>query len=66
MCSTVDPNDWRTWPREGGRVSAPPESTMDERLKAVWALTCEEYGIDPENPPPLRKDIIRIIRRPDC
>jgi hypothetical protein len=65
MSSTVDPRDWHTWPRRGNRVDAPADSTMDERLAGVWALTCEAYGIDPDNPPPMRRDIIRIVRRPD-
>lgn len=60
MSGTVDPNDWRTWPREGNRVNAPENSSMDQRFAAMWALTCEEYGIDPDNPPPMRKDVFRI------
>lgn len=38
---------------------------MEQRLAAVWALTCEAYGIDPDNPPPMRKDIMRIGRLRD-
>ncbi|HEV3051029.1 MAG TPA: hypothetical protein VGX50_12015 [Longimicrobium sp.] len=64
MSGTIDPNDWRTWPRKGSYIEAPEGSSMEQRLAAMWALTCEEYGIDPDNPPPLRKDIVRIIRRP--
>lgn len=45
--------------REGDRITAPDDSTMDERLAAMWALTCEAYGMDPENPPPMRKDVFR-------
>jgi hypothetical protein len=60
MGGMIDPNDWRTWPRNGNRIEAPEGSPMEQRLAAVWALTCEEYGLDPDNPPPLRKDIIRI------
>ena len=60
MSGTVDPNDWRTWPRKGDRVDAPEDGSMEECFKAVWALTCEAYGIDPDNPPPMRKDVIRV------
>jgi hypothetical protein len=56
----IDPNDWRTWPRKGNRIHAPDDSPVEQRFAAMWALTCEEYGIDPENPPPMRKDILRI------
>lgn len=64
MSGTVDPNDWRTWPREGNRIDAPEGCSMEERMNAMWALTREEYGIDPCNPPPMRKDVVRITRRP--
>ena len=29
----------------------PPETTAKERLNEAWYLTCQAYGIDPENPP---------------
>jgi hypothetical protein len=53
---------WRSWPRRGDRIDAPAASTMEERLAAMWALTCEKYGIDPANPPPLRRDVFRVGR----
>lgn len=56
---------WRSWPREGDRIHAPDDSTMEECLAALWALTCEAYGIDPESPPPMRKDIVRKGRIQD-
>jgi hypothetical protein len=56
---------WRTWPRKGDYIDAPADSTMEERLAAMWALTCEKYGIDPDNPPPMRKDVFRIGRLRD-
>lgn len=64
---SVDPpaERWRSWPRDGDRVLAPDDSTMEERLAAVWPLTCEAYGIDPNNPPPMRKDVVRIGRIQD-
>jgi hypothetical protein len=56
---------WRSWPRRGDHIDAPDDASMEERLAAMWALTCETYGIDPENPPPLRKDIVRVGRLHD-
>jgi len=55
----IDPQDWRTWPRHGDRVEAPDDASMNARMQAMWGLTCEAYGIDPLNPPPMRKDIFR-------
>lgn len=56
---------WRGWPRIGNRIDAPDDATMDERLAVMEMLACEAYGIDPDNPPPLRRDVVRIIRRPN-
>jgi hypothetical protein len=44
MSGTIDPNDWRTWPRKGNYIEAPDGSPMEQRFAAMWALTCEEYG----------------------
>ena len=65
MSGPIDPNDWRTWPRKDIYIEAPEGSSMEQRFAAMRALTCEEYGIDPDNPPPMRKDVVRIIRRPE-
>lgn len=59
MSGAVDPGDWRTWPRKGDHIDAPADAPMEQRFAAMRALTCEAYGIDPENPPPLRRDIVR-------
>ena len=60
----VDPHAerGRTWPRNGNRIDAPADSTMEKRIAAAWLLTCVEYGIDPDNPPPMRKDVVRVGR----
>lgn len=55
------------WPVHVGRLGDEEPNpyahlTPEERVGMVWALTCEAYGIDPENPPPMRKDIVRIGR----
>ncbi len=31
------------------------EIFLSERLRKAWLLTCEAYGIDPENPPKMDK-----------
>jgi hypothetical protein len=64
MSGTVDPNDWRTWPRNGEFVVPPPGTSGERCIQVMWEMSCEVYGIDPENPPPIRKDILRIVRRP--
>jgi len=35
----------------------PKETTISERLKQAWYLTCMAYGIDPLNPPKMDKSI---------
>jgi hypothetical protein len=36
--------------------------TASQRMEAVWKLSLQAYGLDPNNPPKMRKDIVRIIR----
>jgi hypothetical protein len=31
------------------------EEILKERFHKAWILTCEAYGIDPENPPKMEK-----------
>ena len=31
------------------------ENILKERLHKAWILTCEAFGIDPENPPKMEK-----------
>ena len=35
----------------------PPVTTAKERLNEAWYLTCQAYGIDPENPPKMDKTV---------
>lgn len=44
MNGAVGTGDWRTWPRKGDHIDAPADSPMEQRLAAMWALTCEAYG----------------------
>jgi len=34
-----------------------PDVPLRERLKQAWYLTCMAYGIDPENPPGMVKEL---------
>ncbi len=38
--------------------------TPSERLEAAWVRTCRVYGIDPYDPPPMRKDVFSMRRQP--
>ena len=35
----------------------PPETTAKQRLNEAWYLTCQAYGIDPDNTPKMDKTI---------
>lgn len=35
----------------------PPDTSLSERLRQAWYLTCMAYGIDPENPPKMDKTV---------
>lgn len=34
-----------------------PQTTFMERLNQAWWLTCLAYGIDPKNPPKMKKEL---------
>ena len=34
--------------------------TLSKRLEAAWILTCQAYGIDPNNPPKMDKTYFRM------
>jgi hypothetical protein len=62
--STADPNDWRTWPREGIVLHVPDGAPQEQRLAALWTTACEEFGAGPGTMPPSpRNGRIGIIRR---
>ncbi|HEU0015011.1 MAG TPA: hypothetical protein VFQ45_15085 [Longimicrobium sp.] len=56
--------NWREWRRVGDYVVMPPGTTTADCFAVTWELTCEKYGMDPQNPPPLRRDILTIVRHP--
>lgn len=37
-----------------------PDVPPGERLKQAWYLTCMAYGLDPENPPKMVKELTGI------
>ena len=39
--------------------------TPSQRLEAAWVRTCRVYGIDPHDPPPMRKDVFAMRKQPD-
>ena len=36
---------------------------MEETMEMMWLLAAEAYGLDPDNPPPMRRDVVRIVSR---
>jgi hypothetical protein len=38
---------------------APAGDSAEARVACMWARAAEAYGLDPLNPPPLRRDIVR-------
>ena len=38
--------------------------TPSQRLEAAWVRTCRVYGIDPYDPPPMRKDVFAMRKQP--
>ena len=52
-------DEWKSWPRRGELVVPPPGTTVEGCFEVCWLMSCEKYGIDPDNPPPMRKDVVR-------
>jgi hypothetical protein len=64
MSGKADPDDWRTWERDGICLYVPDGAPPEQRYAAMWTMACEEQGVDPGDAPPLRPGMIGLIRRP--
>ena len=53
------------WTRDGPFAIPPDgkEVSMEETMEMMWLLAAEAYGLDPDNPPPMRRDVVRIVSR---
>jgi len=38
--------------------------SLEERIKSAWYITCMSYGLDPENPPKMNKNIFSMRKHP--
>ena len=61
----VDPNDWRTWPRDGRRLLPPPEATESYCMIAMQEFSWACWGYSPERPPKDRRNVIRVLKQVD-
>jgi hypothetical protein len=50
---------WRDWPREGDRLLPPRDASPADCIAAMWELSCEAYGIGPEDATPMRREVVR-------
>ena len=61
----VDPNDWRTWPRDGRRLLPPPEATQAYCTAAMHEFSAAVWGVNPNRPLRDRRNVIRVLKRVD-
>lgn len=61
----TDPNDWRTWPREGRRLFPPLGTTAEQAIAATDGFSLACWGIDPEKPRKDRRNVIRVLKKMD-
>ena len=40
----VDPNNWRTWPRDGRRLLPPPGATDSYCMTAMWEFSAAVWA----------------------
>jgi hypothetical protein len=60
-----DPNDWRTWPREGTRLFPPPGTTPEQAFAGTHAFSLARWGVDPQRPRKSRRNVIRVLKKID-
>lgn len=59
----ADPNDWRTWRRDGDRLIPPPGTTASQSVAAVCAFSAARWGIDPDRHGKDRRNGLRVLRK---
>ena len=59
----VDPNDWRTWPRDGRRLLPPTDAAESYRMAAMCEYSAAAWGVDPARPRKSRRDVIRLLKK---
>ena len=60
-----DPNDWRTWRRDGIRLFPPPGTTAEQGMEGMMAFSLARRGIDPARPRKWRRNIMRVLKKID-
>jgi hypothetical protein len=61
----VDPNDWRTWPRDGRRLLPPADATESYCVTAMCEYSAAAWGVDLSRPRKSRRDVIRVLKKVD-
>lgn len=57
-----DPNDWRTWPRDGRRLLPPPDATPSYCMRATQEFSFACWGYNPDGLRGNRRNVIRVLK----
>ena len=60
-----DPNDWRTWRRDGRRLFPPPGTTWAQSIVGMQGLFRAKRGIDPAKARKINRNVIRVLKQVD-
>jgi hypothetical protein len=60
-----DPNDWRTWRRDGVRIFPPADATHAQAMEGWTAFCAARWGINPDRPRKDRRNVIRVLKKID-
>jgi hypothetical protein len=60
-----DPNDWRTWERDGIRLFPPNGATSHQAFVGWQAYCLAHWGVDPEKPLKDRRNVAGVQRQVD-
>lgn len=60
-----DPDDWRTWRRDGRRLFPPEGTTAAQSWAGVDAYSLARWGFTPGRPPKDRRNVVRVLKQID-
>jgi hypothetical protein len=60
-----DPDNWRTWRREGDRLFPPPGTTGEQSIVGMHAFSLAVWGVDPARPRRDHRNVIGVLEKID-
>jgi len=65
MHAAPNPDDWRTWPRDGVRIFPPADATPRQAMDGWMEFSAARWGVHPGSPERNRRNVIRVLKQID-